>query len=255
MNYDIEEQVDRLETLLGQFIVQTNMGFKKVNRGLTRLENEMREFKDEMRAFKDEMREFKNEMGAFKNEMGAFKDEMGEFKNEMGEFKDEMKKSQELRDIETRRMNQRWGDVVNKWGKLVEDIVFPNFAAIIKQKYDVTIKDLMVRRILELEDGQTKEFDLIGVTNEYIFLNSTKSTLKNKHVDEFIKEIDLFWAIFPEFRKLKLIGILASIYIDNTVIKYAEKKGFLVMGIGLELMELKNDPKFEPKIWTYSAKN
>ncbi len=218
MNYDIEECVDRLETLLGQFIVQTNMGFKKMNRGLTRLENEMRVFKDEMR-----------------------------------DFKDEMKKSQEFRDAETRRMNQRWGEVVNKWGKLVEDIVFPNFAAIIKQKYNVTIKDLMVRRILELADGQTKEFDLIGITNEYIFLNSTKSTLKNKHVDEFIKEIDLFWEIFPEFRRLKLIGVLASIYIDKSVISYAEKKGFLVIGIGLELMEIKNDANFEPKIWIYPA--
>jgi hypothetical protein len=216
MNYDIEERVDRLETLLGQFIVQTNMGFKKMNRGLTRLENEMREFKDEMVVFKDEM-----------------------------------KKSQEFRDTETRRLNQRWGEVVNKWGRLVEDIVFPNFAAIIKQKYNVTIKDLMVRRILELADGQTKEFDLIGITNEYIFLNSTKSTLKNKHVDEFIKEIDLFWEIFPEFRRLKLIGVLASIYIDKSVISYAEKKGFLVIGIGLELMEIKNDANFEPKIWIY----
>ncbi len=164
-----------------------------------------------------------------------------------------MKKSQEFRDAETRRMNQRWGEVVNKWGKLVEDIVFPNFAAIIKQKYNVTIKDLMVRRILELADGQTKEFDLIGITNEYIFLNSTKSTLKNKHVDEFIKEIDLFWEIFPEFRRLKLIGVLASIYIDKSVISYAEKKGFLVIGIGLELMEIKNDANFEPKIWIYPA--
>ncbi|MBN2090895.1 hypothetical protein JW964_14880 [candidate division KSB1 bacterium] len=248
MNYDIEEQVDRLETLLGQFIVQTNMGFKKVNRGLTRLENEMREFKDEMRAFKDEMREFKNEMG-------AFKDEMGEFKNEMGEFKDEMKKSQELRDIETRRMNQRWGDVVNKWGKLVEDLVAPNFETIIKQKFNLEINELFVRHKRKLAPGQVKEFDLIAVTEEFVFLNSTKSTLLSNHVDELIDEIKIFWKLYPEFHNLKLIGVLSSIYTDNSVLNYAGKKGILVMGVGLELMELKNDPKFEPKIWTYSAKN
>jgi hypothetical protein len=52
---EIEERVDTLENLLGQFIVHTNLI-------LSRLERDTREFKDEMREFKNEMREFKNEV-------------------------------------------------------------------------------------------------------------------------------------------------------------------------------------------------
>lgn len=50
----IEARVDRLESLLGQFIVHTDMA-------LRRLEREMREFKDEMKDFKDEMKDFKRQ--------------------------------------------------------------------------------------------------------------------------------------------------------------------------------------------------
>jgi len=52
---EIEERVDTLENLLGQFIVHTNLI-------LSRLERDTREFKNEMREFKNEMREFKNEV-------------------------------------------------------------------------------------------------------------------------------------------------------------------------------------------------
>lgn len=45
-----EERFDTLESILGQFIVHTDIA-------LRRLENEMKVFKDEMKAFKDEVKE------------------------------------------------------------------------------------------------------------------------------------------------------------------------------------------------------
>jgi hypothetical protein len=33
---------------------------------------------------------------------------------------------------------------------------------------------------------------------------------------------------------------------------YAERKGFLVLGVGMEIMEIKNRDDFEPKIWIYN---
>jgi hypothetical protein len=50
----VEERVETLESILGQFIVHTDVA-------LRRLENEMKAFKDEMKAFKDEMKAFKDE--------------------------------------------------------------------------------------------------------------------------------------------------------------------------------------------------
>ena len=70
----IEERVDSLESILGQFIVHTDVA-------LRRLENEMRAFKDEMIAFKGEMIAFKNET---KEENKRRNREWGDLARKMG---------------------------------------------------------------------------------------------------------------------------------------------------------------------------
>lgn len=51
----LEGRMDTLESILGQFIVHTDIALRK-------LEDEMKEFKDEMKDFKDEMKDFRDEM-------------------------------------------------------------------------------------------------------------------------------------------------------------------------------------------------
>lgn len=211
MNFEVEERVDRLETLLAQFIVQTNTALTRFERGLE--------------SFKDEMRD----------------------------FKDEMQKSRKSQDEQIHKMNKQWGDLANKLGTLVEDLVIPGLPHIVSQKFNVKIERAMPRLKQRLNNGGMKEFDLIALSREYVFLNSTKSTLKSENVVEFIDEINLFWELFPEHRNKKLIGILASLYIDESVVTYAERKGFLVLGIGMEVMEIKNRPEFQPKTWIYGG--
>ena len=43
-------------------------------------------------------------------------------------------------------MNKRWGDLANRLGTLVEDIVAPAFPDIIKRRLNVEVEDMMVRR-------------------------------------------------------------------------------------------------------------
>ena len=218
MNYEIEERVDRLETLLGQFIVQTNASFNRTNRAVEQLGVEMKEFKEEMRVFKDEMTDFKD-----------------------------WQKEQTL------QMNKQWGDLANKMGTMVEDLVFPSISKIVSEKYNLTLAWIMVRVSKKLKDGRIKEFDLIAISEEFVFLNSTKSTLDSEDVKDFVKEIGSFWDFFPEYRSKKLIGLLASLYVDQSVIAYAERKGFLVLGMGMEIMEIKNKPDFKVKEWVYEV--
>jgi hypothetical protein len=84
---------------------------------------------------------------------------------------------------------------------------------------------------------------------DLVCLNGTKSSLRSADVDQFIGDIDGFRTFFPEQRQLPVVGILASLAVEESVLNYAEKTGFVVPAVGDQVMEVKNRSGFEPKRW------
>lgn len=228
MAVNLEERVDRLETIFGQFVAQTGAALLRMER--------------DTEALKREMQEFKREMSAFKVEMLSFKDEMLSFKDEMRSFKDEMR-------AENRQMNRKWGELANKMGTMVEDLVQPSLKRIIAEMFNLKVEQQMIHVQRRLPDEREKEYDAIALAGEYLFLNSTKTTLRNQYVDDFIEEIRQFREFFPEYGERKIIGMLAALNIQDTQLKFAEKKGLIVLGVGDQIMEVKNSKGFKPRIW------
>ncbi len=211
----LEERVSRIEKAVEEFVKNVGIEFNKLYNSQMRTEMELRDFKDEMKAFKDEMK--------------AFKDEMRQ---------------------QNRDMNLKWGEMANKLGTIVEDLVHPSLPRIINEEFNLDVDFLGIRIKRKLKDGRVKEYDAIAVAGEYVFLNYTKSTLKTVDVQGFIEEIKMFREFFPEYKKNKLIGVLASLYVDESVVKYAEKAGgFMVLAVGDKLMEVVNTKGFKPKEW------
>ena len=116
----VEARVDRLEDVLQEFI--TNVGNSQL-----RTEAELRAFKDEMRLFREDTQAFKDEMRLFREDTQAFKDEMRAFKEEGRE--------------QNREMNRRWGELANKLGTLVEDLVAPSLPRIISEVLNQEVID------------------------------------------------------------------------------------------------------------------
>lgn len=217
----VTQRVDSLEDTLRAFIVG-------VGESQRQPEAELRDFKGGMQDFKDEMR--------------AFKDEMQDFKDEMRAFKEEGRR-------ENREMNRRWGEIANRLGTVVEDLVAPSLSRIIRDALARETIHLSQQHRRKLPDGRRFEFDAIAVTEDLVVLNSTKSNLKSADVDRFVEEIELFRAAFPEYEDKPVVGVLASLAVDESELKYAEKAGFLVLATGDEVMEVQNRPGFEPKRW------
>lgn len=168
--------------------------------------------------------------------------ELQRLSKEMIAFKEENRRT-------NREMNKRWGEIANKLGTLVEDLVVPSLPRIVKEMLDQDIIDLSIRRKRRLADGRVREFDAIAITADTICLNSTKSTLRSADVDHFGEEVEAFRAFFPEHAAYPIVGILASLAIEPSVLNYAERHGLLVLGVGEQLMEVKNAPGFVPKRW------
>lgn len=210
----VEEKVGRLERALEDFVTSVGIEFNKLYNSQMRTETELREFKNEMINFKEEMNSFKEEMRRL-----------------------------------TRDMNIRWGEMAKKMGTITEDLVAPSIPRIIKEEFGIEVEFLGIRMKKRLQDGRVKEYDAVATAGGYVFVDSTKSTLDSEDVKDFIKDIQEFRGFFPEYKEKKIVGIMASLFVDENVIRYAEKSGFLLLSVGDKLMEVKNSKGFRPKEW------
>ena len=167
---------------------------------------------------------------------------MSEFKDEMSAYKDENK-------LQIKEMNRQWGELSNKLGTMVEDLVYPSLPRIIDDVLGLQPERIWARLKQKRPDGRAKEFDAVALAGNLVCLNSTKATLRSTDIDSFVKDIDTFREFFPEYAKRPVIGVLATLAVEESVLNYAEKTGFLVLAIGEKIMEVKNHPGFEPKRW------
>lgn len=218
----VVERVDRLEQVLADFTRNVGIEFNKLYNAQVQTQQSMQRLHEEMRDFKDEMRT----------------------------FKDQVRADHEASRRERIEMNRKWGDLANKLGTMVEDLVYPSLSRIVRQSVGTEPRDLVVRFKRRLADGRREEVDALAVTDELVVLNSTKATLRSADVDAFVAQIGRFREFFPEYGKLPVVGLLATLSVGDSVLRHAERTGFLVAAVGEEVMELKNRPGFEPRRWS-----
>ncbi len=268
----IEQRVISLENLMSQ-LIQT---VEQTSREMREFKEEMHDFKDEMREerreFKEEMHDFKDEMREerreFKEEMHDFKDEMHEemreFKKEMSKFKDEMHEERRLeRDerkqlanemrILTKDMNKKWGEMSHKLGTMADDLVAPSIPRIVRTVIACTDNEVesavRVKRTHPIT-RQQREFDVVATCGNYLFINETKSRLRPEDVTDFAeKTLPTARDYFPEHADKKVIGVMASLYVDKSLVRNAERAGLIMLGFGEDVMDVLNSAGFVAKEW------
>ena len=206
---------------------------------------EMREFKDEMKDFKDEMRDFKDEMKDFKDGVEIFQGEMKDFKDEMSDYK-----AESLR--ERRRFNKELGAIANKQGRMTEDLVAPSICRILRSLFQIPRSFgcgmvPRVRRVHPTDRSRVREFDAIANCGPYVMVTEAKSTLRPSDIPELMATIKEFRDYFPEYNDNKVIGCLATLQVDESLVQYASREGILIIAVGDELMDVMNEPGFKPR--------
>ncbi|MCF8037833.1 MAG: hypothetical protein K9K79_00815 [Desulfohalobiaceae bacterium] len=168
-------------------------------------------------------------------ELRSLSKEMKAFKQEMSDFKQEMWKSKKEND-------RRWGDLVNKLGTLVEDIVAPSLPRIVREDFGVPeIDDFMVtRRVRDKKQGSVAEFDCLIIAGDTVFINETKSKPKREHVDAFLEKIERLPEFFPDFADKKIVPLFASMYIPEEIVHYLTGHAIYALGMGEDVMEVLN---------------
>ena len=225
----LESRVTSLESLMADLI---NVSYR-TQRNVDQLSLEMREFKEESR------RNHEN----FREEMRDFKEEMKDFKDEMREFKDQSEKDR-------RAFNKQLGEIANKQGRMTEDLVAPGIGRILQKivggpcgSQDQEAIRVKRRHCITQE---RREFDVVVACDQYVLINETKSSLNVKDVNDFVEIMGQIRNYFPDYSSKRIIGSLATLYADPSLIKYASSKGILVLAVGDELMDIQNEPGFIP---------
>lgn len=169
--------------------------------------------------------------------------EMKDFKDEMKDFKDEM--------IQDRRnMNKQWGDLANKMGTLVEDIIAPAVRPVLEKYFREEVMYLAVNvRKKDTAKGIQGEFDIIASTRTCVFLVETKTSPNSTHLQDFHKKtIPRFRQLFPEFANLTLIPVLAGLRFEDSFLPLATRAGvYLLAYREWDYMDLLNFDALQPK--------
>ena len=232
VNALIEARVTNLETMMADLMTAV----AQTTRAVERLSLEMSDFKEEMRDFKQEMLDFKQEMREWRDKTDAA----------LLAYREEGRR-------ERRALNKQLGEIANKQGRMAEDLVAPSVCRILRQvlglsEDDICVANVRVRR--RHPHGKTiREFDVIAECNEYILVNETKSRLSPADVDHVIETIGEVREYFPDYQERRLIGSVATLYVDQSLVTYASKKGVLVLAVGDDLMDVMNPKGFKPKVY------
>ncbi len=186
----LEKRVDRLERAMMELAYQA----RRTEMEIESLATEMKEFKLEMKKFKDEMKEFKNEI------------------------RNDIKQS-----------NKRWGDLANKLGTIVEDIVAPAIAPVLKKYFQCDPEEIAIR--IKKRKGNLKdEFDAVALCGNRVFLFEVKATPRPEYVIEFKEQkTERFKKLFPEHKDKELILIFASLRLEDDIINLLTKLGIYGM--------------------------
>jgi len=191
----------------------------------------------------DELRELLTELSrqSLRSELSISRlsQEMRDFKDEMAAFKDET-----VRDRQ--RMNKQWGDLANRLGTLVEDIVAPNLPRVAAELLGCTEPSLFALRVVRHWQGETREYDALVVCEDAVLINETKSKLQAAHVDAFIAKLAELPLVFPEYAGRRLVGVLASLAVDKGVVAVATRHGVAIMAMGEDTMQVLNPEAVRP---------
>lgn len=158
-------------------------------------------------------------------------------RSEMSAFKDEVRRDQ-------RAMNKRWGEIANKMGTIVEDIIYPSARRIAREHFGAPEEmEFEAQRILRRRvPGDRREFDGVFAWEGHVLLLEAKATVKLEYLmafDAFVRAGE-FFGYFPEYAGRRLIPVFAALSLEQEEVDRLSERRLYALAMGEDAMELLN---------------
>ena len=161
---------------------------------------------------------------------------------EMRAFKDEMRASKKDTDA-------RWGDLSNSMGMLVENIVAPSIPELFERLFGVHDPDwyVRIRKRHRADPSRRVEFDVVAWGGSDFLATEVRSHARPEELPALVSRFSEVRDFFPEAEGRRVIGALATFYVDPSLARAAEREGLYVFGLGGGLKEPLNTANFQPR--------
>ena len=146
---------------------------------------------------------------------------------------------------ERQEMNKRWGELANKMGTVVEDIVAPSIRRLAREVFDCgELRQFWTRMSATRSDdrSRTREFDALYVGSRAVLLNETKSSPRASDARRFAEFLESgeFARYFPQYRELPIVPAFSSLSIPDDLVTYLTRRGIYAIAMGDEAMQALN---------------
>ena len=221
---DVEEKTDRLETILASFMARTEQWMARTDGSIRHLERIIERMEQE--GARDREAAERDREAAARNREAAERD-------------------REAAARERREMNKRWGELANKMGTVVEDIVAPSVRRLAREVFNCGDMQYFGTRVsLKRSDDSSREreFDALYVGTRAVLLNETKSSPRTSDAREFAEFLrtDEFALYFPQYRELPIVPAFSSLSIPADMVTYLTRRGIYALAMGDEAMQVLN---------------
>ena len=171
------------------------------------------------------------------------------FKETDAQFKAEEKLSaQEVEISETDKFIQ---SVIDKfespWCQLVDILVEGELIRLL-QKRGIEVYYTSTR-VKGSKNACKFHFDIFAQNNDEIVVVEVKTTLKIKHVKQFLKELKGFKELLPEYEKTNVYGAIAFLNEADNAATFAEKQKLFVIRATGDSAAIVNEEGFEPRVF------
>ena len=140
------------------------------------------------------------------------------------------------------------GEYTAHWGTLLESMVEGKVVELF-QSVGIEVTD--TDRNIENEKGSAinSEHDIIAKNRTVVVVIEVKTTLRVKHVNHFLRSLELFKSRYEKYSGKKVYGALAYLAVVERADKYAERKGlYVIKAVGDSAMMM-NRTGFKGKLF------
>jgi hypothetical protein len=147
---------------------------------------------------------------------------------------------------------KQWGEIANKLGTFVEDIVAPNIHGVARQIMGMPEEEQALfaaprLRVQHPQDpSRMREYDYLYATRRGWIIVESKNDPKLKDVDAFREMLAEVKDYFPQYAALPLHPIFAALSVPDHLVKYCTRHRIYALGLGPETMQLLNLAEMPP---------